>query len=84
MSCSNNFALQFIFKKFTFRNFLEIVSKKTEKVHEKYSKYGKIADEIERVTPGQIEEFLKEVCDKYNRAVTEPGTAVGALGRLGY
>lgn len=63
---------------------MEIVSKKTEKVHEKYSKYGKIADEIERVTPGQIEEFLKEVCDKYNRAVTEPGTAVGALGRLGY
>lgn len=47
---------------------------------QKYGGFGKIAGELERITPGHVEEFLKEVCDKYNRAVTEPGTAVGALG----
>lgn len=41
-------------------------------------------DEINRITPGHVEQFLKEVCDKYNRAVTEPGTAVGALGKYFY
>lgn len=35
--------------------------------------------EIERITPGQLRKFLESVRDKYNLAVTEPGTAVGAL-----
>ncbi len=48
-------------------------------IHQKYGSSGVIAEELERITPGHVAEFLKEVCDKYNRAVTEPGTAVGAL-----
>lgn len=40
---------------------------------------GKIVTEIERITPGHIEIFLKEVNGKYNKAVAEAGTAVGAL-----
>lgn len=35
--------------------------------------------EIERTTAGQIRIFLDTVRDKYNLAITEPGTAVGAL-----
>ena len=59
--------------------FLNKVSQDSAVTERKYAKYGKIAEELERITPGQVEEFLKEVNDKYNQAVTEPGTAVGAL-----
>lgn len=38
-----------------------------------------IVNEMERTTAGQICKFLECVRDKYNLAVTEPGTAVGAL-----
>lgn len=40
---------------------------------------GPVVKEIERTTTGQIRKFLETVRDKYNLAVTEPGTAVGAL-----
>lgn len=38
-----------------------------------------VVREIDRTTIGQITKFLEAVKDKYNVAVTEPGTAVGAL-----
>lgn len=38
-----------------------------------------VIKEIDRTTSGQIHKFLESVRDKYNLAVTEPGTAVGAL-----
>lgn len=38
-----------------------------------------VVQEIERITPGQIRKFLESVRDKYNLAITEPGTAVGAV-----
>lgn len=59
--------------------FLNKVSQDSADTERKYARYGKIAEELERITPGQVEEFLREVNDKYNQAVTEPGTAVGAL-----
>ena len=59
--------------------FLGKVAERAVKTEERYGKYGKIMEEIERITPGQVEDFLGEVNKKFNRAVTEPGTAVGAL-----
>jgi DNA-directed RNA polymerase III subunit RPC1 len=50
-----------------------------DKVAVKVAKTEKISKELDRYTPGQIEEFLSAVNNKFNRAVTEPGTAVGAL-----
>lgn len=38
-----------------------------------------VVNEVNRTTTGQIEKFLETVNDKYNLAVTEPGTAVGAI-----
>lgn len=38
-----------------------------------------VVQEVERITPGQIRKFLESVRDKYNLAITEPGTAVGAV-----
>lgn len=38
-----------------------------------------VVREVERITPGQIRKFLESVRDKYNLAITEPGTAVGAV-----
>lgn len=48
------------------------------------ARYEHMADlpvvrEIERITPGQIRKFLESVRDKYTLAITEPGTAVGAV-----
>jgi DNA-directed RNA polymerase III subunit RPC1 len=45
----------------------------------KYRNYPKIGGEIERTSPSHIKVFLERVRDKYNKAVIEPGTAVGAL-----
>lgn len=38
-----------------------------------------VVQEVERITSGQIRKFLESVRDKYNLAITEPGTAVGAV-----
>ena len=59
--------------------FMGKVASRIGKSEKKYKKFGKISEEVERLTPGQVDEFLKEVNQKYNRSVTEPGTAVGAL-----
>lgn len=59
--------------------FLDKVSNRIGKSDMKYESVGKISEEVERITPGQVTEFLRSVNNKFNRAVTEPGTAVGAL-----
>lgn len=62
------------------RNFLTEVAGRLSKMYKMHSDCNaKIVTEIERVTPGHIEIFLKEVNGKYNKAVAEAGTAVGAL-----
>lgn len=59
--------------------FMEKVTEKINSVQTKYKKYPKLAQEMERLTEGHLRTFIEKVNDKYNRAVTEPGTAVGAL-----
>lgn len=47
----------------------------------KYDTYNApVVEEIDRTTRGQIYKFLENVRNKYCLAVTEPGTAVGAVG----
>uniref|UniRef100_A0A1Q3FVX2 DNA-directed RNA polymerase subunit n=1 Tax=Culex tarsalis TaxID=7177 RepID=A0A1Q3FVX2_CULTA len=61
---------------------LEFLKKFGERLHSiqsRYSSSSKVCLEVERTTPGQLEKFLMQVRDKYNKAITEPGTAVGAL-----
>lgn len=50
-----------------------------QKVQDRYKGCELAISEIDRTTQSHIEDFLSAVCKKYNRAVTEPGTAVGAL-----
>lgn len=52
-----------------------------DRLHQLQSRYvhvPKVWKEIERTTPSHIRDFLVDCCRKYNRAVIEPGTAVGA------
>ena len=49
------------------------------KIQEQYNDCPNAVNELERTTHGQIKQFLLDVRNKYNKAVTEPGTAVGAL-----
>ncbi|EDS26516.1 conserved hypothetical protein [Culex quinquefasciatus] len=61
---------------------LEFLKKFGERLHSVQSRYNtdaKVSLEVERTTPGQLKKFLMQVRDKYNKAITEPGTAVGAL-----
>lgn len=44
-----------------------------------YQRHPNLIPEIERVTVDHIHNFLQRVKEKYSRAITEPGTAVGAL-----
>lgn len=48
-------------------------------MQDKYKKCKLAWNEIDRTTESHVKEFLSSVCKKYNRAITEPGTAVGAL-----
>lgn len=48
-------------------------------IQKRYSNCSKVALEVERTTLGHVEIFLTQVRNKYNKAITEPGTAVGAL-----
>ncbi|XP_011188921.1 DNA-directed RNA polymerase III subunit RPC1 [Zeugodacus cucurbitae] len=59
--------------------FIEKVAQKITDIQAKYRRHPKLANEIERLTEVQIRTFMRWVNDKYNRAVTEPGTAVGAV-----
>jgi DNA-directed RNA polymerase III subunit RPC1 len=61
-------------------NFFTKFSSQITETEKKFSKIGKIADEVNRITKGQIEEFLSVTNEKFNRSIIEPGTAVGALG----
>jgi DNA-directed RNA polymerase III subunit RPC1 len=60
--------------------FIDKVASRVKKSEDKYRKFGKVSEEIERVTYGQLEYFLHSVNEKFNRAIIEPGSAVGALG----
>lgn len=63
---------------------LEFLTKYGEKLAKTQQRYSGVdslaASEIDRTTMGQIFKFLENVRDKYSLAVTEPGTAVGAVG----
>lgn len=60
--------------------FLENYAKRLNLVQNSYSECkSPVVNQIERTTVGQVKKFLQSVQDKYNLAVTEPGTAVGAL-----
>lgn len=62
---------------------MKFLTKFGERLATMQSKYKQVAlpvvSEVERTTYGQLRQFLESVKDKYNLAVTEPGTAVGAL-----
>lgn len=61
--------------------YLQKYGEQLTKTLEKYDiRNSPAANEIDRTTRGQIYKFLENVRDKYNLAVTEPGTAVGAVG----
>ncbi|XP_059619730.1 DNA-directed RNA polymerase III subunit RPC1 [Phlebotomus argentipes] len=59
-------------------NFLDTVRKRLCNIESNYSTRGP-GGEICRTTKSHIEDFLEIVEKRYSRAVTEPGTAVGAL-----
>ncbi|CAD7087568.1 unnamed protein product [Hermetia illucens] len=59
--------------------YLEKVGKRVFEIQTRYKQHKNLANEIERYSTGQLRMFLRSVNDKYNRAVGEPGTAVGAL-----
>ncbi|XP_055844641.1 DNA-directed RNA polymerase III subunit RPC1 [Episyrphus balteatus] len=59
--------------------FIDKISKRVGEIQERYKNNRNLGNEIERLSEGQIRTFLERVNDKYNRAVTEPGTAVGAV-----
>lgn len=61
-------------------NFLLKYAERSTAAQERYQNIkSSSVVEVERTTSGQIRKFLETVRDKYNLAVTEPGTAVGAL-----
>lgn len=60
-------------------SFLGKVAGKLQKMQAKYKDCPLALSEIDRTTESHVSEFLSVVCKKYSRAVTEPGTAVGAL-----
>lgn len=62
-----------------FRTFTEKVGKRIGEIQDRYKNHRNLANEIDRFSEGQIRTFMRWVNDKYNRAVTEPGTAVGAV-----
>ncbi|GAB0091474.1 DNA-directed RNA polymerase [Sergentomyia squamirostris] len=59
-------------------NYLDTVRKRLCNIEEKFEWQGP-SKEICRTTKSHVEAFLDTVEKKYSRAVTEPGTAVGAL-----
>lgn len=62
--------------------FLEKHAQRVINIQNKYrhiESEAPVVKEIERITARQIQKFLENVRDKYNLAVTEPGTAVGAV-----
>lgn len=67
------------FKKDTMA-FLKKYSTQLSNEQKRYSHVkADVVKEIDRTTTGQVYKFLETVRDKYSLAVTEPGTAVGAV-----
>lgn len=60
-------------------DYLKNVEKRIWHNEQKFKRHPKLASEIERVTIEHIRLFLEMSKEKYNQAITEPGTAVGAL-----
>merc|ERR1719431_549829 len=66
------------------RKFMEQVAARLDNVHRTLRLEGRkelkgVEKQLERVTVSQVVKFVKKCTEKYNRAVMEPGTAVGAL-----
>ncbi|KFB44003.1 hypothetical protein ZHAS_00011833 [Anopheles sinensis] len=59
--------------------YLGLFGERLAAIQRRYRNGPKVAMEIERTTAGHLEQFLLQVRNKYNKAITEPGTAVGAL-----
>lgn len=59
--------------------FLEKFADDLSKYQGKYQMFKPISDEMERTTTGHVAVFLEDTKNKYNRAIIEPGTAVGAV-----
>lgn len=66
------------------RDFLQGVANKVRRLRTKYSHCGEIVKQLERLTLTQLVRFVRVCHDKYQRAIIEPGTAVGALAAQVY
>ncbi|EDV92173.1 GH24768 [Drosophila grimshawi] len=61
-------------------NHLKMVSKRIGQLQQRYGEQHQVlCNQIESISQEQLLEFLRRINDRYNRAVTEPGTAVGAI-----
>lgn len=59
--------------------FLHKFAESLDKKQKKYENYKPVSDELDRTTAGHVAVFLEDTRNKYNRAIIEPGTAVGAV-----
>lgn len=59
--------------------FLQKFADDLVKSQNRYQMYKPISDELERTTAGHVAVFLEDTKNKFNRAIIEPGTAVGAV-----
>ncbi|KAL4720875.1 hypothetical protein ACJJTC_009046 [Scirpophaga incertulas] len=60
-------------------SFLQGVADKVRAVRARYAQHAHAQRQLQRLTLTQLVHFLRTCHDKYQRAVIEPGTAVGAL-----
>lgn len=60
-------------------SYMKEVEQRVWKNEQQFKRHPKLASEVERINIENIRLFLNMSKDKYNEAVTEPGTAVGAL-----
>ncbi|XP_041451334.1 DNA-directed RNA polymerase III subunit RPC1 [Drosophila obscura] len=65
--------------KMDIKKHLSTASKRIGRLQQQYKEYGNLCHQIECITSEQLLEFLRRINDRYNRAVSEPGTAVGAI-----
>ncbi|XP_041970102.1 DNA-directed RNA polymerase III subunit RPC1 [Aricia agestis] len=59
--------------------FLKTVAARVRTARARYAGCGRVGAAVERVTLSQLVRFVRATHDKFQRAVIEPGTAVGAL-----
>ncbi|KAH8399848.1 hypothetical protein KR215_003442, partial [Drosophila sulfurigaster] len=60
-------------------NHLKTVAKRIGQLQQRYIDHKELSQQIECLSAEQLLEFLRRINDRYNRAVSEPGTAVGAI-----